>query len=336
MDGKQISRVPRGSRYLLALLIIAGSFIIPASRLAYAHTFSDSESARFLSLVDKLRAETALVTMNLENNNATLAQSHAAKASNLLDNSTIREIRERNSRIAVTLDDGLKNLQKNVTSIASGSQGGIPQNEIQSINQAVMSLNDTLGEAITSRVEREQLDNVTTWAMALADLTNTVLNNYGNATGSAANLTNTSNMTGMSSNSSGINTNSPMTANSTSSMSHMTTTIVNTAAYQSAQYLANKSILKMFNDNLKPLTLTSNNTMVNNANASTSPETAGNLTASNNNNIISSLNNLQTSLLQLRDEINNRASTNEVMTTAHSGIHPLLMKTYGLTLAQEG
>jgi hypothetical protein len=220
-------------------------------------------------------------------------------------------------------------LEKNVTSLASGSQGQTPQNEIQSLNQAVMSLNDTLGEAITSRVEREEQDNATTWAMALADLTNTVLSNYANATGSAFDLTNMSNMAETSSNTTN-NNNNPMTANSTSSMSNMTTTIVNTAAYQSAQYLANKSTLQLFNDMLKPLTLSSNNTMVNTATASTSQEAASNLTADNNN-ITSSLNDLETHLVQLRDEINNKASPNEVMMIAHTKIHPLLMQIYGLT-----
>lgn len=319
----------QGMIFLLALSILAGSFIVPTSRLAYAHTFSTTESAQFLSLVNQIRAETGLIAMNLENNNATLAQAHAVKASSLLDNSTIREIRERNSRIAATLDDGLNNLEKNVTSLASGSQGQTPQNEIQSLNQAVMSLNDTLGEAITSRVEREEQDNATTWAMALADLTNTVLSNYGNATGSAFDLTNMSNMAETSSNTTN-NNNNPMTANSTSSMSNMTTTIVNTAAYQSAQYLANKSTLQLFNDMLKPLTLSSNNTMVNTATASTSQEAASNLTADNNN-ITSSLNDLETHLVQLRDEINNKASPNEVMMIAHTKIHPLLMQIYGLT-----
>lgn len=330
MSIKNISLMSQGMIFLLALSILAGSFIVPTSRLAYAHTYSTTESAQFLSLVNQIRAETGLISINLENNNATLAQAHAVKASSLPDNSTIREIRERNSRIAATLDDGLNNLEKNVTSLASRSQGQTPQNEIQSINQAVMSLNDTLGEAITSRVEREEQDNATTWAMALADLTNTVLSNYGNATGSAFDLTNMSNMAETSSNTTNNNNNSPMTANSTSSMSNMTTTIVNTAAYQSAQYLANKSTLQLFNDMLKPLTLSSNNIMVNTTTASTSQEAASNLTADNNN-ITSSLNDLEAHLVQLRDEINNKASPNEVMMIAHTKIHPLLMQIYGLT-----
>ena len=73
------------------MFVIAGSFIFPqASQLAYAHTFSTSESVEFLSLVDQIKPEAALATMNLQtasinNNNATAsAQAHAQKASTLL------------------------------------------------------------------------------------------------------------------------------------------------------------------------------------------------------------------------------------------------------------
>src|SRR3712207_8756422 len=52
---------------------------------------------------------------SLENNNATLAQAHAEKASSLLDNSTLDEIWEVNTRIADSLETGLEHLEQNVT-----------------------------------------------------------------------------------------------------------------------------------------------------------------------------------------------------------------------------
>jgi hypothetical protein len=355
MSSMRLSSASYAAVALIALLALGTAFPFPARYLASAHTFSNDESSRFLSLVDKIRAETGLVVMNLENNNATLAQSHAAKALGLLDDFTIRELRERNSRISTTLVDGLKNLDKNVSSLASGSpQGQIPQNQIQSINQAVMSLNDTLGEAISSRIEMDQQNNATVWALSLAELTNTVLSNYGNATGSPFDLRNMSAMSGMQ----GMQTNQtsnmtmamsndqmhmpnkssnntmPMTANATSSVSNMTSTtsIVDEAAYQSAQYLANNSMLKLFDDMLKPLTLSANNTMGNNATNTTSQEAnISNITS----NVTSSLNDLEANVMELRDAINNKAAPNEVMTIAHTGIHPLLMKIYNLTLAQD-
>lgn len=306
----------------LVFLVLAGSFMFPVSHLVYAHTFSTSESAQFLSLTDQIRAESSLVTMNLENNNATLAQANAEKATSLLDNDTLGEIRERNNRIANSLETGLKGLVGNVSSLASASPGQMPQDRLQSINQIVMSLNDTMAEAITARVESEQQKNATTWAMALADLVNVVLSDYGNATGSSFDLTDMSNMAG---------------ANATASpMSNMTTTttIVNAAAYQSAQYLANNTILQLFNDRLKPLTTSSNGTSSGNNSTTMTQEgqgtspVAGNITSSN-------IDKLEAGLLQLKDDINSKATPNEVMMTAHQNIHPLIMQIYGLTLEQE-
>lgn len=355
VETRKISRMPYSTVFLLALLVIASSFLIPANYPAYAHTFSTSESAAFLSLVDQIRAETQLVTMNLENNNVTLAQAHAQKAAALPDNDTIGEIRERNNRIADSLVIGLRNLEANVTSLTSGSQEQIPQDTIQGINESVMSLNDTLAEAVTVRVETAQRNNATMWAMVLADLVNTALSDYGNATGSF-DLTNMSNMAGMetghadnmtmtmgdeqmqmsangSDDSMAVETNS-----NTSSMSNTTTNIVDEAAYQSAQYISNNTILQLFTETLKPLTLsanatsseTSNTTSTGNATVMTQEgqETSvGNLT--------SNIDELEARLMLLRDNIETKATPQEVMTTAHQSIHPLIMQIYGLTLEQE-
>jgi hypothetical protein len=59
--------------------------------------------------------------------------------------------------------------------------------------------------------------------------------------------------------------------------------IVDEAAYQSAQYLANKSMLRLFNNILKPLTLSAN--ILIGKNATTTD-------ISSNNNVTSSLNDL--------------------------------------------
>ena len=356
MREQKFSFVPYHVRYLLSLFIVAGSLLAPAGHLAYAHTFSTSESAQFLSLVDQIRAQTRLVAMNLENNNITLAQAHAEEASDLLNNSTLDELRERNIRIAESLETGLENLENNITSMATVTQDQTPQDRIQIMNQTIMTLNDLLAEAVTVRVESEQLNNATTWAMALADLTNVVLSNYGNATGAPFDLTDMSNLPGMegiemdrlanttmtmmdqgqaqmSRNSSNNNT-VTMTANATSSMSNMTADIVDTAAYQSAQYLANNTILQLFNDMLKPLTISSNEASIGNNNATATVQQGQNNVAQDNS-TASNIDALEAKLVQLKDDINAKATPEEVMTTVHLGIHPLLIQLYGLSI-QEG
>jgi hypothetical protein len=91
-----------------------------------------------------------LVTLNLENNNATLAREHAERAANILSNSTLDEVRERNNRVADTLESSLLQLKDSVTPSSNVTQQEqIPQDRIQSISQTVQSLNDTLSEAVT-------------------------------------------------------------------------------------------------------------------------------------------------------------------------------------------
>jgi hypothetical protein len=343
MRAQRVPFVPYYMRYILMLVFLAGSFIFSASLpAAYAHTFSTSESADFLSLVEQSRAEMALVSMNLENNNATLAQTHAEKLPGLLTNSTLDEIGEVNTRVASSLESGLGQLEGNVTSLpSSATQGQIPQESIQNLNQIVTNLNDTLAEAVTARVESEQRDNATTWAMVLSHLVNAVLSNYGNATGASFDLTDLSNLADtqvmemmndssnmttmttitnsnqmqMSGNSSSSNNASTMAADAVSTTSNISTTIVDASAYQSAQYLANNTIPKLFNDMLRPLT------------------TSGNAASTDNG--TSNIQRLQAGLLQLRDDINSKAGPNEVMMTAHMNIHPVIMQTYGLTMEQE-
>jgi len=349
----------RGVVFFLASLALGSSFLFPATNLAYAHTFSTSESAEFLSLVDQIRAETALVTLNLQSNNVTLAQAHAQKAATLPDNLTITEIRERNNRIADSLVAGLEQLDQNVTSLAPESQEPIPQDRIQNINQSVASLNDVLAEAITVRVESDQLDNATMWASVLADLVNVVLSDYGNATGASFDLTEMSNLAGMggmemdqsnnmtmmmttdesmqmSDNSSGDNR-TTMGTNFNSSTSNMTTTIVDEAAYQSAQYLANNTLLQLFSDTLKPLTISTNETADGSDTNTTAITQEGQETSSPANNVTSNIDELEADLMQLRDAINDKANPYEVMIAAHVKVHPLLMQIYGLTIEnQEG
>jgi hypothetical protein len=333
-------------RYFLLLFILAGSLLISASHIAYAHTFSTSESAHFLSLVEQIKAETGLVTMNLENNNATLAQAHAEKASSLLDNSTLDEIREVNTRIADSLETGLEQLEENVTSLPSGMQGQqVPQDRIQGINDTVTSLNDILAEAVTVRIESDQLNNATTWAMVLADLTNVVLSNYGNATGAAFNLTDMANLAQMQGEaahtvSEGINNNT-VQGNATASNVTTNTIIVDEVAYQTAQYLSSNTMLQLFSDMLRPLTTTSagaNGTTGNNSEngLTVQPQLDNDTLSTSESNATAGIEELEMSLLQLRDYVNSKASPREVMTIPHLEIHPMLIQLYGLTPVDEG
>jgi hypothetical protein len=195
---------------------------------------------------------------------------------------------ERNNRIADSLETGLKQFKENMTLLASAPHAQLPQDRIQNIFQEVDSLDDTLADAVSIRVEIVQQNNATTWAMLLADLVDVALSNYGNARSAPFDLTNMSNLANMEmthannmtmmnddppqmSGESNSNNTMTMMANSISSMSNLNITIVDVAAYQSAQYLANNTILQLFYDTLKPLTITANETSEGNINDNALP-----------------------------------------------------------------
>jgi hypothetical protein len=293
---------------LAGLILSLGLSTYPLTQSASAHTFSATESALFLSLVEQLRAEATLVVTNLQNNNVTLAQAHASKISELLDNSTLDEIRERNDRIADALTTTITQLEGNVTSLAS-SERPVPQNAIHQANLTIMTLNDTLDEASTVRIESDQRSNATAWASVLADIANVILSEYGNATGAPFDLTNMSNMANNGSMAMDHDnmsmTDNTMKSNTTSGNA---TTIVDMAAYQSAQYLANNTTFQLFNNKLRPLTSGDNAT---------------------------NLDRLEMGLIQLRDGVNDQASPTDIMKAVHVDIHPLLIEIYGLIVAPE-
>jgi hypothetical protein len=140
----------------------------------------------------------------------------------------------------------------------------------------------------------------------------------------------------MSDNSSGDNM-TTMGTNFNSSSSNMTTTIVDEAAYQSAQYLANNTLLQLFSDTLKPLTISTNETTADSDTNTTAMTQEGQETSSPSNNVTSNIDELEAGLIQLRDAIDGKANPYEVMIAAHVKVHPLLMQIYGLTIEnQEG
>ena len=67
-----------------ALAMIMGlCLILPSSSVLYAHTFSENENALFLTMTDRVNAETQLVARDFSNNTQ-LAQEHAKIAAELL------------------------------------------------------------------------------------------------------------------------------------------------------------------------------------------------------------------------------------------------------------
>ena len=147
-----------------------------------------------------------------------LLKDHANKAAALLTPNITKEIAEENQRVANDLRTAINSLQ-NISSRPL---------EQQSVDLLVNDIDSILGEAVTTRIEQEQRNNATIRALALVDLTNMILEDYGNAYAVRFDMTNMSDMAIM-----GSNNNSMVATNDMSNVgnnNNMNMSSVNTSS----------------------------------------------------------------------------------------------------------
>ena len=91
---------------------------------SFAHNFFPNESAEFLTRVDKIKIESAIVVNSSSNNKQNSVISHAQNALNTYYSHTNHELTERNERIATELNNTSNQLQDQVetSSIIDKSQ----------------------------------------------------------------------------------------------------------------------------------------------------------------------------------------------------------------------
>jgi hypothetical protein len=184
-----------------------------------------------VALVSLGAAEIGLVDTNLSSN-ITMAQEHAEHATEHLDTNTTKELAERNKRVANDLTTELADLQRVVKAE--------PAPTVQVLKDKVSNINDTLQEAVSVRIEKDQLTNSTINALAINDILGEVLEHYGAAYGIEEQEE------GKEYHTTETETNTTGTEASTN-----TTTIIDLAEYQSAQAYANEA--KQMFDEIKVL-----------------------------------------------------------------------------------
>ena len=315
----------------------------------YAHQFTPNETANFVGIIGQMQAGLGLVPVNLANNNVSLAQNHANKAASLLTPRILVEIAEDNPRLAGDLRSAMIQLQ----SLSSSSES-----QVKSVSQLVSDLNERLGEDASVRMAQVQptssnplegamnfLGNIfggsstevkdqdaKLEALALANVIDGVLINYGNAYHVGFDMTNMSKMVmiGNSSSPGSMVMNNPAIGNnsgpSNMNMQSMNTSsdtmtitqhggemntgysLVNMSDYQSAQALAAKAS-EIFNTKLKHTTMSNNNK-----------------------NVTAFVTNLDNGLTQLNDSISKNASPLDIMMIVHTQIHPNLLEAFNLQL----
>ena len=146
---------------LLAMLLISSS---PPISL-FAHNFSPVESASFLSLVDQIKSALLPIKQDISSN-VTLAREQAQYAKLLLNESVLKELKERNQRIATELLRMLNSIQ-NIT--------------VENVGENLSKINDLLAESVNARIQNDQLKNITVQAHVFANDINKILEEYTSA-----------------------------------------------------------------------------------------------------------------------------------------------------------
>jgi hypothetical protein len=215
----------------LSALLILGTTTFALSRNAYAHTFGGNESAAFLAKVQELKVEAHLIQSDLSNQ--TLVAWHSDKIGEFWNTNDTKEMTERNQRLGTDIPA----LISNITTAANSTNP-----DAIKVGQLITSLDNDLAEATSVRIEKTELENATVNALAVVAILDETMEDYGIATGAEENSTNVT----------GSNTTSQDNMSNMSEGADLneTATIVNFAAYQTAQGLA-AAAQDMYN-NLKP------------------------------------------------------------------------------------
>ena len=163
------SRIPS---LLLAGMALAGLVYASAGQSALAHNFSGDESANFISAVEKAKVHLQLASKNIRNSEVAL--DHIDSASMHFDEHMVKEIAEKNERIAKDLSAAFGKL-KTVVLVKSSTAN---------IKKQIGQVNGLLSEAISARIDRAQQRDGDVQAMVFAQMMSQALQAYEHASGS--------------------------------------------------------------------------------------------------------------------------------------------------------
>lgn len=271
--------------WILGLTTTIGmTLLISSFNSVFPHNFTANESASFLSLVDQIKS--VLITIKQDNSsNNGLAREQAQYARILLNDSVLKELKERNQRIASELPRMLDALQ-NLSS--------------KDFDNNLGTIDDLLGEAVTVRVDKDQLTNSTVQALAFATDIDTILDEYiAGFNGSSVPMNMNMNMIGMSSMDTNVNNSMSTTLNVSDSE-----IVKNISAYMRARALTDIAIDR-FNTELKGKS-----------------------------NFTSAMEEVVKGLDQLKISMQNKESPTRIMGIVHGQIQPNLQTAFDLTFPE--
>ena len=298
---------------------------------AYAHNFPPDESAAYLGKIANLKAE--LQSLNMDLSDPTAVSWHVNKINGYWTTYDTQQMAERNQLLATEIPDTINSIVTNATQ---------PSPDMNTISQQIDTLNGYLDEGISARIDQDKLQNATLQALADTDIIKETLADYGQAINSQVDLNDMSKMQGMGvmnnrsmsgsqggmsgmkmgsytekgtpaiyfiqmsgmSGMSGTSSNGNMSGMNMQSGNSTNVSIVNMAAYHSAQTHA-QAIKSYYDKNVVSLASPSMSTPVQTA---------------------------DTYMSQLIDAINNKEDGNTIMVITHLHIHPALITAFNLPL----
>ncbi|MGB8190064.1 MAG: hypothetical protein WCE91_10745 [Nitrososphaeraceae archaeon] len=315
----------------------------------YGHLFTSNETATFVGILDQVQAELELVVTNLENNNLSLAQSHAIKAASLLTPKIMIEITEDNPRLTSDLRRAVSQLQnmsspsesqlKSVSQLVNDLNKRLDQDAIVRIAQLQPTSSNFLEGALKSlgsifggsNTNEERDEDTKLQAIAFANVIDGMLINYGKAYRVGFDMTNMLNMVMIGNNSSpsSMVMSNPVTENN-SGASNMNMNMNSMNSYSNnmtghAGEMNTGYSLVNVSDYQSAQALATKAFEVFSAKLK-------HTTMTNNKNVTGFVTNLENGLTQLNDSIAKKASPLDVMMIVHTQIHPNLLEGFNLQL----
>lgn len=315
----------------------------------YGHLFTSNETATFVGILDQVQAELELVVTNLENNNLSLAQSHAIKAASLLTPKIMIEITEDNPRLTSDLRRAVSQLQnmsspsesqlKSVSQLVNDLNKRLDQDAIVRIAQLQPTSSNFLEGALKSlgsifggsNTNEERDEDTKLQAIAFANVIDGMLINYGKAYRVGFDMTNMSNMVmiGNNSSASSMVMSNPVTGNNSGAinmnlnMNSMNSSFNNMTGH-AGEMNTGYSLVNV-SDYQSAQALATKAFEVFSAKLK-------HTTMTKNKNVTDFVTNLENGLTQLNDSIAKKASPLDVMMIVHTQIHPSLLEGFNLQL----
>ncbi len=261
----------------------------------FAHTFVTDSDADLIAKIQEFKAESKLIANDISD--STSSHWHIAKSQEYWGTNELNTLYQKNATLANALSTAIDDLYS-----LSGGTSVDPMVAAQKSD----ALNQILDQVESIEISDSVQSNATVKSLAIINVLNQVLTDYGDAIGSKVDLTNMANMN-MSMN---MDNSSSMNSGSMSGMQGMSgmssTSVVDNSAYQSAQELT-ITAQSMLND-LK--SMSTSNTLV-------------------------YLDKIGNALGELQQAIDAKESGNAVMMIVHEKIHPNFISAFSIQTVPE-